>query len=392
MKRFNRNLIPVWGALVITLATISACEDSGIVGTSFIPANPDLQIDTVQTLSITTEPLVSYAGAKNFVAAGRFQDQLFGTYEAVAMLTPGFTPVADSIADEVTFGFILRPTQTYGDTNSIAVFDIYEIQERWRAQEWRMDDSPVLGTAPIARFEIGETDSLFVPLPDSWKQRYLTYNEIDAASRDSAYVQNEFGFAFVPVSGNKISYINFSESSFIGERPDTTNLLGIIRQRASNYRLIEESTVPVDNAVKIMNDFTRTGKISFTINEQVVGSKFVSRAELVLYEDKQLLTSSLGTGQTRFSNNIIRLFELAPDEKEYYVTKDASISAVVNDQGAYVMNITGLVNLALSEGGKEFDFYIVSDQDNGIIRPNYLLNENSGLRAPQIIVTKIQAN
>ena len=392
MKRFNRNLIPVWGALVITLATITACEDSGIVGTSFIPANPDLQIDTVQTLSITTEPLVSYAGAKLFVAAGRYQDQLFGTYEAVAMLTPGFTPVADSIADDVTFGFILRPTQTYGDTNSTTTFDIYEIQERWRSQEWRMNDTPVLGSAPIASFEIGLTDSLFVPLPDSWKQRYLTYNQLDAADRDSAYIQNEFGFAFVPVSGNKISYINFSESTFTGVRPDTTDLLGIIRQRASNYRLVEESAITVENGIKIMNDFTSTGKISFRIDEQSVGAKFVSRAELVFYENKELLQSSLGTGQTRFSNQIIRLFDLAADEKEYYVTKDATISAVVNDFGAYKMNITGLVNAALAEGGRDFTYYIVSDQDNGIIRPNYLLNENSGLRAPKIIVTKIQAN
>ena len=392
MKRFNRNLIPIWGALVITLATITACEDGGIVGSSFIPANPDLQIDTVQTLSITTEPLVSYAGAKIFVAAGRYQDPLFGTYEAVAMMTPGFTPVADSIADEVTFGFTLRPTQTYGDTNSTTVFDIYEIQERWRAQEWRMDDTPVLGSAPIASFEIGDTDSLFVPLPDSWKQRYLTYNQLEAADRDSAYTQNEFGFAFVPVSGNKISYINFSESIFSGVRADTTELLGVIRQRASNYRLVEESSITVENGVKIMNDFTKTGKISFEINEQIVGAKFVSRAELVFYEDKQLLQSSLGIGQTRFSNQIIRLFDLAPDEKQYYITKDATISAIVSDEGAYRMNITALVNSALAEGGKEYTFYIVSDQDNGIIRPNYLLNENSGLRAPKIIVTKIQAN
>ncbi|HAC15714.1 MAG TPA: hypothetical protein DCE78_07195 [Bacteroidetes bacterium] len=392
MKRFNRNLIPVWGALVITLATITACEDGGIVGTSFIPANPDLQIDTVQTLSITTEPLVSYAGAKTFAAMGRYQDNLFGTYEAVAMITPGFSPVADSLADDVTFGFILRPTQTYGDTNSISVFDIYEIQERWRSQEWRMDDTPVLGSAPIARFEIGDTDSLFIPLPDSWKQHYLTYNQIAEADRDSAYNQNEFGFAFVPVSGNKISYINITQSLFSGVIADSAQVLGFIRQQASNYRLIEESTVEIEDGVKIMNDFTRTGKISFEINEQIVGAKFVSRAELVLYEDKQLLQSTLGIGQTRYSNQIIRLYDLASDEKEYYVTKDATISAAVNDNGAYRMNITGLVNTALAEGGRDFTFYIVSDQDNGIIRPNYLLNENSGLRAPKIIVTKIQAN
>lgn len=394
MKRFNRNLVPLFGALVISIAVFTACEDGGVVGSSFLPPNPTLRVDTITTLTIGTEPLVSYAGAKAFIAAGRYQDQLFGTYEAVGLITPTLIQTTDTLTEDTQFGFVLRPTQTFGDTMSTSVFDVYEIQQRWRAQEWRMDDAPVLAPTPLARFEIGLTDSVFVPLPDSWGAKYRSFYDIEIGVRDSAYVQSEFGFALVPVSGNKISYINASESFLMAVRPDTSNLMSGLRQRASNYRIISPSNAIPDNGVVIMNDFTRTGTVSFDISEEIIGAKIVSRAELVFYEDRQLQRTSLGNGHIRFSNNVLRLFRLTDDEKEYYVTKDASTSAALNDtDGSYRINITPLVNNAISTGERQtFTYYIVTDLDNGIISPKLIMNNNSGLRSPRIIITRSDVN
>jgi len=392
LKRSFRNLIPVWGAVVITLSVLVGCEDGGVVGSAFLPSNPSLRVDTISTLTISTEPLVAYAGNKGFVAMGRYEDALFGTFEAVAMLTPGLISTLDTLTNEYRYGIVLRPTQTYGDTMSTTVFDVYEIQKRWRAQEWRMDDRPVLGSTPITRFELGYTDSLFVELPSSWVERYLSYYQIDATLRDSAYVNSEFGFAFVPVSGNKISYLNSNDNLFLVERADTTNLFSGIRQRASNYNQTAPG-VETDHALVIMNDFTKTGTFSFHIDEQVVGAKVVSRAELVFYEDRARLAATLPIGHTRFSNQIIQIFELADDEKEYYITKDPITSVLSSaDDGSYRVNITNLVNASIADGGRSFNYYMITDVDNGIIRPNLIMNQNAGLRAPRIIITRVEAN
>jgi hypothetical protein len=142
-----------------------------------------------------------------------------------------------------------------------------------------------------------------------------------------------------------------------------------------------------------MNDFSKTGKMQFTIDNSVTQSEIISRVELVLYEDIERLNGTIAFGQTRFNNNIIRLFELDENEKQFYVTKDASLNAIRRaSDGTYRINITGLANLALSDGGRTFTYYLTSDQDNGIIRPNLLVNSNSGARSPKLIITKISEN
>ena len=370
---------------------IAGCEDNGIVGSTFLPSNPAIQVDTVANLTINSESLVSYAGNKSFIAMGRYEDALFGTYEAVAMLTPRLITSEDSLFDDYKYGIIFRPVESYGDTMSTTVFDIYEIQERWRAQEWRMDDEPVLGSAPIGRFELGLTDSIFVELPQVWVDKYRSYYSLDAGLRDSVYLDSEFGLAFVPVSGNKISYLSASETIFTVERPDTNNLSTSLRQRASNYKLVEPPQ-NVDDGIILMNDFTNTGLFTVDINEDVIGAKIVSRAELVMYQDQARLSTSLPIGHTRYSNNLIRIFEIEEAEKEFYVTKDPITSAIPDSvTGGFRMNITSLVNTAIASGGRTYNFYISTDADNGIIRPNLILNSNAGLKAPRIIITKVEA-
>lgn len=378
--------------MVITLSVIAGCEDNGIVGSTFLPSNPALIVDTVSTLNLETVPLVSYAGNKSVVALGRYEDALFGTYESIAMLTPSLLNSADTLLSDYRYGFVLRPIAAYGDTMSTTTFDVYEIKQRWRAQEWKMDDQPVLGSQPITRFELGNTDSLFVEMPQEWVNRYLSYYEMDSGIRDSAYVASEFGVAFVPVSGNKISYLSSIDNTFIVQRPDTTSVSTTIRQRASNYRLIQSGR-SLENAIVINNDFTQTGRFSFYIDENTIGSKVVSRAELVFYEDTELLNATLPVGHTRYSDGIVRIFDLADDEKEFYVTKNPVTSAVIDSmEGSYRFNITNLVNGSIAEGGREFTYYVVTDTDNGIIRPGLILNSGAGLKAPRIIVTRVEAN
>lgn len=393
MKLSSRNFIPITGALVISLFAFIACEDGGIVGSSFVPTNPSLEIDTVHINPITVENLITYSGGKTFVAAGRFEDPLFGTYEAIGLLSPSLISIVDTTTEGMEYGFVLRTTATYGDSISSGIFDVYEIKERWRSNEWKSDSQPVLADTPITRFEFSESDSVFVPLPEEWANRYRSYYDIDINSRDSTYVNEMFGFAFVPVSGNKISYINTTFSYFLGVRPDTTNISGTIRQRATSYSIAEPPTVSPGNSVILMNDFSQTGKLEFRIDNSVTNAEVISRVELVLYEDIERLNGTIAFGQTRFNNNLIRFFELDENEKQFYVTKEPSLNAIRSaSDGTYRINLTGLANLALADGGRTFTYYLTADLDNGIIRPNLFVNSNSGSRSPKLIITKINQN
>jgi hypothetical protein len=280
---------------------------------------------------------------------------------------------------------------TYGDTTSASIveYDVYEIVERWRPNEWKPESQPVLSASPIASFNISDEDTVTFNLPEEWVERYLSVYYLSPEQRDTAYAQSIFGFAIVPQNTGKISQINLGNSSMSIAITDTTSRTALIGNRATSYTRSGVTNIPA-SSIEIMNDFSNTGNIRVQLDESIVGSKVISRAELVLYEDTEALNSTLGFGEWRHNNNLIRLYQLSDDDKEFYITKDPFTNAVRNAiDGSYRINITNTVSNIVVGGGDELSMYIVSDADNGIIRPNLFVNDPNSPRAPRIIVTRI---
>ena len=391
MRRFNRNPLPVLGVLVIAMLAMTSCEKGGLVGSSFVKVDPNVSIDTLAVGAITIENLVSYSGGKSFIAAGRYEDPLFGTFEAVGMLTPRLHFPGAILTDTTRFGLVIRPTLSYGDTTSTVQYELREISQRWRVTDWKPDSTPVIG-ALLNTFEIGSEDSVYVQLPQEWANRYRDIYDLSEGNRDTTYVEEMFGFALVPVNGNKLSYINSTISYLLIDNLESGDVSVILRQRASSYSQITPPTIPTPaNNVVIMNDFTQTGRISFTISEEVIGSRVLARVELVLYEDSELLESSLPANNARNSNNFISLFEIEEDEKQFFITKDPLLNATRNTRdGSYRVNLTSYTNAVLNSGeSTEVVLYILSDTDNGIIRPNMFVSGAHPTRSPKIIITKV---
>ena len=397
MRRL-KNHLPALGALLIALTVLTSCEESGIVGSSFVTTDPAITIDTTQAGQIQTEPLVTFSGSKVFAASGRFVDQLFGTYEATALLNPAMLASTIEIEDDAEFGLVLRRGGFTGDSTSINRYQIFEVDRRWRANEWKADSVASLKPGPLLTFEIANEDSVFIPLPAEWTDRYKGFYELDS-DRVAEYNSNMFGFAIVHESGNRIDYFNTNDSYLYIKNPDVQGedpkvpQRAQIRQRATSYELVEASSMTLPaNRIEVRNDFSNTGRISFTINPDDYPERSISRAEIVLHEDVELLNSSLRPGESRFSNNIIRVFELDEDEKNFYVTKDAVVNVQRSSDGRYRINLTSLFNNALRAGGREVNLYFISDQDNGIIRPGLFVNQSDSDRFPQLIITKINPN
>lgn len=392
MKRFFKSSGSIWTALIIALVALQGCENGGIVGSSFVPTNPSLVKDTIYIGNIETESLVSYAGNKNFVTMGIFDDPLFGRFESMALLRPTLPNLTQDIPESASIAMILRSPQVYGDSLDITTFDIYEITRRWRPNEWRADSIPQLSAQPIlSGFQFVNTDSLFVPLPQSFVDKYIAFHEAESG-RDSLYAAEFFGLALVPTGGSKVNFINVSQSRLYIALSDTTSTQVQINQRASSYTITPSTPVVPEGSVFVNNIFTSTGRIQFTIDPEIMKSKYVSRAELVLYEDTEALTQTLGPTETRANNGLIRFYELAESEKEFFITKEPAFSSTrVASDGTYRVNMTSLVNSVLARGSEEITYYFVSDLDNGIYRPNLFVGSGNPAKAPKIIITRINS-
>jgi hypothetical protein len=393
--------------LLVSFALLIACEDSGVVGSSFLSTDPDVNVDVKKIqVPITTESLVTYSGSKALVPAGIYADPVFGTWQANAYLNPNLLLQPAFLDIEADYGLLLRRASVTGDTLAVSNYAIYEITQRWRANDLRPDsdsgEAPLLqwSAEPLLRFQTALEDSIYIPLPREWADRYLAAFGIDEDPIEN-YRSTMFGFAIVP-EGNtgRIEFFNTNESRLViqnpteqgaEEAPAPHNLAFF--QRGSTYTRIANPDVslPAERIV-LMNDFSQTGRLNLSITDEFFGSRTMSRVELVIQEDIEFLSENLPANHRRFGNNLIRIFELDDDEKDFFVTKEPVVNVLRSDDGRYRANLTGYINNILQNGGREVSLYIVSDQDNGIIRPNIFFNSGDPERGPRLIITSVNPN
>lgn len=390
------SILPLAGALLISLSILTACEESGIVGSSFVSTDPTLSVDTLLLGPIETERLVTFSGSKTLVAAGSFDDQLFGRVTATALLNPSLYTGAVAVDPAAQFNLVLVRDQITGDTTQTATYELYEISRRWRANEWRADSVAFKSLTPLTVFDTGANDTIRIPLPEGWVNNYKRILALDAAERLDIHREEVFGFAIVHSIGNRLEYFN-SNTSFLeiqnpqqqGDENPPTPIAVNMFQRATTYSLDLPIPDPADNRVIVMNDFSQTGRLTIRLNPDEFPINNISRAEVVLHEDFDQLQSSLRVNERRFSTGQIRIFELSEDEKDFYITKSPLTTIQRDLEGRYRIALTSFINNAVRDGREEITLYFVSDQDNGIIRPNMFINAGDPEKAPKLILTTL---
>lgn len=387
----SRQLL-ILSALIFVTITITGCDDSGVVGSTFRNVEPSISVDAVSVGTISVENLLTYSGGKSFVNAGRYNDDLFGYIESTALIKPTLLGRTDSIPAGSEFYLRLVVNGIYGDTTSAvqADFDLYEVTQRWRQNEWYPDSQPVLADNPLTSFSVLTRDTVRVPLPNEWIEKYLEFYYNVGEARDSAYVNGSFGFAIVPQNEAKIAVFNTNQANMIVMYPDSTQRTAGITQRASSYSIDRTNVTIPATSTYLMNDFSETGRLSFFVDESVTKSKIISRAELVIYEDTDLLNATLGQNEVRYNNNLLRFYDLTDDDKNYIIFKDPVTGAArTESDGSYRVNVTNQVSEKVISGGGELTLYLVTDLDSGILRPNLLVSDPNSPRAPKLIITTI---
>jgi hypothetical protein len=230
MIRLHRARIAGAAALVLGVLMIAACEDPSGVGLNVIDFG---ETDPRSRTVVAEAEMDSLVDATGFVRpqtggfperviAGRVEDPLFGTVEATAYIDvarplniePGFFVVG------VLGAFLsLEADYVYGDTLSVATFDVFEVQDNWNPLEFRSDTTLAVKETLLATFEIGAADTLVqVPLNADW------VTDMDGVFRGDDFETQFHGFQIRPRDSNTLArgFRGTSNLRLISNfRPDT---------------------------------------------------------------------------------------------------------------------------------------------------------------------------
>ncbi|MCW9706859.1 hypothetical protein [Fodinibius salsisoli] len=379
------------------------CESPGSVGSGLTDSEADVVVyrDTVAT--VTTEQFNSYSGDYAFFSAGGFNDPLFGEMRATGMIKPALPNTSsDTLWDENTvmkMRILFDSPNVYGDTLADQSFDVYQIDEYWRRQAFKLqDDIRIDESQKVASFTVGSEDSLEVQLDQAWvNENYRPYTEELAADstvdEDSLYANQEFGLALVPTNSNKIIPIDISSTRFLIEDAgeDTvqvaTNQWAFFMSR-NNEPALPEGSVPVhsllESALSFNYDLTEIDNIS---------GPSISRAELVFHQNEDAMNQTVSGSVKRpqAQSALLHLIDPNGDTLSKLVPGNPVANGLYSEEDqAFHFNVTALVQNGLINNGLDEDqrFYITLP-DNGAIKSS-LISGSASVNPPELVITYLK--
>ena len=386
---------------------VAGCSDSGSVGGGLPGTGSQIESDSLEVSGVQVETIVPFSGAINFFSVGQFQDPLFGDLNAVGYIKP-VLPAKDNdffFGSNMTLQLAINDNTIYGDTLSAARYDLIELAEIYRGTSFRLNDELEFSPAPVVgSFTVqNNEDSVAVSLSSRWVSKYREFYNSEDADRDSLYRRQFLGLAIVPQNSAKIISINAVESrfrvieSFIGDPEeadvDTLN----IGFRESAYGL-DRTNVPANDpsTSKIYSTLEQVLKFDFDFSFENLGSRNITRAELLFYRDNLALNQSLaqiGASAMRPMDGNLRLYLLEGDELPQSIEAGTPIAtgSYQPEDEAYHINITQAVRTQFFNNlDSDQMFYVTFGQNNGIIRSTVLFNSQAGAaNQPKVIITSV---
>lgn len=386
--------------LVLSCLIFSGCEDPGLVGGGFTETNTRIQVDTVQVNGVEAQQLIYYSGGLTYFSAGRFNDPAFGDLQAVGLIRPGLPGSDDAVIEDdanVKLRLFFDQSFVYGDSLATAEFDVIELDQIWRGKTWQINDSVRLsGNSPVASFSIDEQDSIDVTLSNSWVQSYRPYFENEEDSRDSLYRIEFPGLALVPRNSSKIIPFEAGECRLVIENTENDTLELPLNDWAYSLQRLNQQNAPA-GTFKLHSTLEQVISFDMGLTRDSLGAVNLARVELVLYENKEALISSLdqvsSTAQRPpVSTPVLHLVE--PEFVPIVLDRGSALSegGYNEDDGSYRFNLTNFANSVILDGIRpELKFYMMLDENNGIIRSSLLYNDQAPPgKQPQLIVTSVE--
>lgn len=393
-------------------AFFTACSDEGTVGGGLSGAETNVQYDTLEVAGLRVDTLISYTGNLIFFSTGRFQDPLFGDITAVGLFKPFLASNDDTLRfdnnTQVILNLTVVPDTVYGDTLSAQQFGLYEAEELWRANQWRIRDNIQTGAAPIATFSVGDDDTAQVPLPDEWVDEYGKFFNSFNDNRDSVFVRQFFGLVLRPEGSDKIVTVNPFNTTFLATNidvidtdsvaTDTTRLDSLsfgLREWAFSVERSNVNPSP-QSSLKLISTFERVIRFDYDFDFENIETRNIAKVELIFYVDKLLLEQSInqaGAAAVRPVSETLNLYYLEGDELPQSLSSNPTVGqADYNEEDeAYRFNITQpVLNGFFEATSDERVFYLTIGDHQGIIQSGLIFNSLIEGKAPKVVVTYVE--
>jgi len=421
-------IIGLFAISLITIGVFSACsDDNNIVGSSFIPSDRDIVIDTLDITNLSIQQLVSFTGNLSHFTAGIYQDEIYGLTQSSAFLAPGINTrsAADTMHAGAEVFLVLHPHNFYGDTTSTAVFDLHYITERWRPNDADVSTQVVTDPVSLGMIEVtAETDSVLFQLPQEWADNYRElFHETDNPIENLR--ANEFGFALIPrdqtnvlvgfntqslredtlgnslLTGSRLFVANPPGSAEDEDEENGTASFPLdngqfegrstfsVAFRGNAFNINRETNSTQEGILPLLNTFEQTLRLDLDLADRDFSEQVISRAELVFF-DNLPAQENLPGGHYRPSSGRLLYYTLTETEQEFEVIKLPIFEPPMreNDQ-SYRVNVTNFIrNFQLGEN-QDVQLFINSGSNNGLITPRVLVGPAAGERSPKLIITRI---
>lgn len=384
-------------SVLIIFLGLAGCENPGSVGGDIGESRAEVVIDTLALNSLTSRSVNYYSGSFAFFSAGAFNDPVLGDITATGLIKPSLPAASDDTLtndSKMLMRIILEDSQVYGDSLAGQSFDIYEVDEPWRGQAVKLKDNLKLDEAngPIASFTIGEEDSIDVEMPSDWVEKYRGYASED---KDSLYRFEQHGFALVPTNSNKIIAPSASPTRFVVQNPEADTFDVSLNQWAYTLDRDNSGSLP---AGSLAWHSTNESMLGFDVDLSVLGIQAtdISNAELVLYQNNELMDSSLESEPAsvdRAEETTAQLYAVDPDGLPDNIirTNPLANGFYSDNDGAFHFSFTSQVQNLLESGlpaGREF---VITLSNNGIIKSSIIYTaEASSENKPKLIITSLK--
>ncbi len=381
--------------LTISGLFLACGSKSGPVGGGIIP-EVEVTYDTLLVSGFQPDSVPSYTGKLTLTPVGKFTDPLFGDVEAIAYIKPTIYSFAvDTTLDNnysMYLDLMFDTTQVYGDSLSETEFSVYKVTELWRSNELLQDSKPAYdASVEIGSFTRSKEDSIRVPLSQDWFEEFASFVNDTSDTQDSSFVYDFHGLVIVPKGGSsKISFPSPAASAFrlINEEVGDTAIVGL---NDWGYSLEYANKPYPANRFALYNSLDRF--YSFSLEEEVdsLTIRNLLKAELILYQDTDLLESSLQPNTDRvdipyleikygFTNSLA--YELQFSSTEILGYLDENINA-------YRFDVTAHVNSYIFDDPSDKTLYLHMNPANGLLRSTLLYDEsaNYSLKPKLILLT-----
>ncbi|NGP87527.1 hypothetical protein G3569_04105 [Aliifodinibius halophilus] len=379
---------------------LSGCENPGSLDRNIGDNRAEVVVDTLAIGDVSTHSFNFYSGGFQFISAGEFEDPLLGTLKATGLIKPALPSGSEDTLtndSEMMLRFKLDGGMAYGDSLAEQRFDVYEIDEVWRTESIKLQDDIVLDTegGPLTSFPIGSTDSLDVPLPGEWVEKYRAF--ADTADADSVYARSAFGLALVPSNSKKIIAPNVVNTKFVIQNPVEEDTFAVGLNEWAYLLERNEKSLPSGLAAWHSTK-EQILSFDFDFSSLDVEGTDISRAELVFYQDTELMDQSLesqSSGVKRPKAKVAQLHLVDPDQLPANIAPGDPLANgfYSTDDDAFHFEVTPQVQRILAGDLAENKKFVITLNNTGLIKTSIIHTSTASTdKQPKLIITSLKNN